>query len=160
MSLEPVPPGRDLPEAKRWIRDADEALARARRAEQEHDPPPTVANSVKAIEFAAKALLYLGRFKHPQDHNVGDMLENVMERARGEQVLLPGVRADIARIAMLNKVSEHLHQIAEYGLLGISARDLLEGFDAETWLGHAERAVARVRQIVMIAEQGRVRFSP
>ncbi len=60
VSLQPVPPGRDLPEAMRWLGDADEALARARRSEQEHDPTPSVANSVKAIEFAAKALLYLG----------------------------------------------------------------------------------------------------
>ncbi len=96
---------------------------------------------------------------NPQDLNVGDLLGNVIERPRGEQFLLSGIRADIARIAMMNKVSEHLQQSAEYGLLGISARELLEDFDAETWLGHAGRAAGRARQIVEMVEQGRVKSS-
>ncbi len=150
--LQQIPPSLSL--SKSWLSRARAALKRAGNLEVSKDWSGSVSNAQKAIEVALKATFPLVGLKAPEEHDVSSETLQIIERVSGADK--DQVRARIARLAILNRLSASLHQVSEYGFLGLSERDLLDQHDSEVWIRYAAEAVSIAAEVIEASENGQV----
>ena len=112
--------------------------------ELEGDHAISVANSSKAIEFAAKSLLDLAGFSYPLRHDIGPGLELVQRSLVGgeDDESLPRAQRYVARIGMLCDLQGHiLHSAAEYGYAGTLASLILNKTDARVFYDYGRECL-------------------
>ncbi len=155
--LREIPPSPD--ETDSWLDRGDEALSRAQTLQGSRDPAASVSSSQKAIEVCLKALFPLVGLEVPKNHDASKHTTEITKRVSGDDEALEIAAKRIARLAVLNKISAPLHEVSEYGLSGVSERDLLGTDDSKVWRDYAYDAVSLAKEVRDLFKQGRLKPS-
>jgi HEPN domain-containing protein len=138
----------------RWLRDAEQSLAGARRAREADDARNACVLAQQAIELSCKALVAL--FAEPQwTHDPADQLrESALARGDDdlESLLGNGARTAIERVARDVHEAAPWHGWATYGRklpdqTWLAAVDVCTPTAAADLLGRAEHAVAAAARL-------------
>ncbi len=155
LPLREVPP--NLDECDSWLTRANSALSRAQNLKESEDSAGSVSSSQKAIEVSLKALFPAVGWKAPEDHDVSGNARDIIERISGNDEATRLATKKIAKLAVLNRASAFLHEVSQYGFLGVSEKDLLNTHDSDIWSGYATAAVSMAREVVDLFKKGRIK---
>ncbi len=155
--LQPVKVKPSLKEARSWLSRATTALARADSLNKDKDSPGSVSSSQKAIEVSLKALFPAAGLSIPETHDVSGSSTAIIERISGDDESVRLATRKASRLAVLNEISAPLHEVSEYGFLGIAEKELITSLDAEIWHGYASEAVSLAKEVLAMFKDGRIR---